>query len=260
MKVFTDFPVRHIEGNLAFGRDGSVWAYYQVEGFGYDFRDTMQKIHPYNRQLSFYVENVHDLHFLMIPSLTDVSGIIDETIEEISRKDYALKENGIRYFQSLKRTLAAQRSSRETNEYHSYIGVQLDPRKNEMRKIGNLGLAAVTTLKDLVAGFTSPVYRAVGLEPNDILKRDIEQWRRQADGLRETLGQSMSSLVRALTKEETVFLIEQNFSVTHNDTRLRKGYETGMDVTGVEDSGRVHEARRGNSKAGYRQQNADFVR
>ncbi|PRX58805.1 DNA helicase HerA-like ATPase [Cohnella sp. SGD-V74] len=258
MKVFTDFPVRHIEGNLAFGRDGSVWAYYQVEGFGYDFRDTMQKIHPYNRQLSFYVENVHDLHFLMIPSLTDVSGIIDETIEEISRKDYALKENGIRYFQSLKRTLAAQRSSRETNEYHSYIGVQLDPRKNEMRKIGNLGLAAVTTLKDLVAGFTSPVYRAVGLEPNDILKRDIEQWRRQADGLRETLGQSMSSLVRALTKEETVFLIEQNFSVTHNDTRLRKGYETGMDVTGIEDSGRVHEARRSNSKAFYELQNAEI--
>lgn len=257
MKVFTDFPVKHIQGNLAFGRDGTVWAYYQVEGFGYDFRDVVQKVQPFNKQLSYYVENVHDLHFLMIPSLTDVSGIINETIDEISRKDYPLKEQGIAYFQSLDKTLSGQRSSKETNEYHSYIGVQLDPKKNEMRKIGNLGLAAVTSLKDLVSGFTSPVYRAVGLEPNDILKRDIEQWRRQAEGLRETLSQSMSSLVRMLTKEETVFLVEQNFSVAPNDTRLRKGYETSADVTGIESSGRVHEAQRSNPKSFYELQNAE---
>ncbi|KAA8758324.1 hypothetical protein FE296_00200, partial [Paenibacillus sp. UASWS1643] len=115
-------------GNLAFGRDGSVWAYYQVEGYGYDFRDYVQKIHPFNNQLSYYVENMSDLHFLMIPSLTDVNGILDETIESIMRKDYPLRENGIDYFQRLKQTLSNQRSSRETNEYHTYIGVQLDPK------------------------------------------------------------------------------------------------------------------------------------
>ncbi|WP_275602441.1 hypothetical protein [Paenibacillus polymyxa] len=52
MKVFTQFPVKHVEGNLVFGRDGTVWAYYQVEGFAYDFRDMMQKFEPYSNQLS----------------------------------------------------------------------------------------------------------------------------------------------------------------------------------------------------------------
>lgn len=258
MKVFTEFPVKHIEGNLAFGRDGTVWAYYQVEGYGYDFRDFMQKIHPYNRQLSYYVENMHDLHFLMIPSLTDVTGILDETISDISRKDYPLKEHGMAYFESLKHTLSSQRQSRETNEYHSYIGVQLNIKKNEMRKIGNAGLAAFTVIQDFIHGFTSPVYRAVGLQPNDILKREIQQWKAQAEGLRETLTQSMSSLVRMLSKEETLFLIEQNFSVTPNDTKLRKGFETGMDVSGVDDENRVHEAVRGNRRSFYELQNAEI--
>ncbi|MBU8763740.1 ATP-binding protein [Micrococcus luteus] len=258
MKVFTEFPVKHIEGNLAFGRNGTVWAYYQVEGFGYDFRDTLQKILPFNRQLSYYVENMSDLHFLMIPSLTDVNGIIDETIEEISRKDYALKDQGIAYFNNLKQTLSGQRASRETNEYHTYIGVQLDPKKNEKRGVGNIGLAAVSTIKDVINGFSAPVYRAVGLEPQDILKRDIEQWQRQAEGLRETLSQSMTSLVRMLTKEETVFLIEQNFSVTPNDTKLRRGYETSVDVVGTDEENKVYEAKRSQARSFYELQNAEI--
>lgn len=258
MKVFTEFPVKHIEGNLTFGRDGSVWAYYQVEGYGYDFRDFGQKIHPYNNQLSFYIENIHDLHFLMIPSLTDVNGILDETIEELKRKDYPLQANGIDYLQRLKQTLGNQRSSRETNEYHSYIGVQLDPKKNEFRKVGNTGLAMMASLTDFLNGFKSPVYRAVGLEPQDILKLDIEQYRHQAEGLRETLSQSMSSLVRMLSKEETLFLVEQNFSVTPNDTQLRKGFETSVDVSGVDGERKTHEAKRGRKQAFYELQNAEI--
>ncbi|MEF3355766.1 ATP-binding protein [Paenibacillus sp. GYB006] len=258
MKVFTEFPTKHIEGNLAFGRDGSVWAYYQVEGYGYDFRDYVQKIHPYNNQLSYYVENMSDLHFLMIPSLTDVNGILDETIEDIKRKDYPLKENGIDYFERLKQTLSNQRASRETNEYHTYIGVQLDPKKNEFRKVGNTGLALVAGLSDFINGFKSPVYRAMGLEPNDILKVDIEQFKHQAEGLRETLSQSMSSLVRMLSKEETLFLIEQNFSVTPNDTKLRKGYETSIDVFGIDGERKEHEARRGRAQSFYELQNAEI--
>lgn len=257
MKVFTEFPTKHIEGNLAFGRDGSVWAYYQVEGYGYDFRDFVQKIHPYNNQLSYYVENMSDLHFLMIPSLTDVNGILDETIEDIKRKDYPLKENGIDYFNRLKQTLSNQRSSRETNEYHTYIGVQLDPKKNEFRKVGNTGLALVAGVNDFINGFKSPLYRAMGLEPNDILKVDIEQYKHQAEGLRETLSQSMSSLVRMISKEETLFLIEQNFSVTPNDTKLRKGYETSVDVSGIDGERKVHEARRSRAQSFYELQNAE---
>jgi len=258
MKVFTEFPTKHIEGNLAFGRDGTVWAYYQVEGYGYDFRDFMQKIQPYNSQLSFYVENMNDLHFLMIPSLTNVDGILDETIEEMKRKDYALRDFGIDLFERMKVTLANQRSSKETNEYHSYIGVQLKPSKNEFRKVGNTGLALMSSLTDIVNGFKSPVYRAMGLEPTDLLKVDIEMWKNQAIGLQDTLSQSMSSMVRVLTKEETVFLIEQNFSVTPNDTKLRKGYETSLDVSGVDPDKKLHKAKRSVTQSFYELQNAEI--
>ncbi|KAA8757684.1 ATP-binding protein, partial [Paenibacillus sp. UASWS1643] len=124
--------------------------------------------------------------------------------------------------------------------------------------VGNTGLAVVAGLTDFINGFKSPVYRAMGLEPNDILKVDIEQYKLQAEGLRETLSQSMSSLVRMLSKEETLFLIEQNFSVTPNDTKLRKGYETSVDVSGIDGERKEHEARRGRAQSFYELQNAEI--
>lgn len=258
MKVFTQFPVKHVEGNLVFGRDGTIWAYYQVEGFAYDFRDMMQKFEPYSNQLSFYVENMNDLHFLMIPSLTDVNGIIDETISEMKRKDYVLKEYGIQYFESLKETLSSQRSSRDTNEYHSYIGIQLIDKRNKFHGEGNAALLLTTQFQRFMQGFTSPLYRAVGLMPQDILKRDIKERQDQAEALREILTTSMSCLVRHTAKEETIFLIEQNFSVTPNDTHLRKGYETSVDVSGVDENNQNHEVRRGQAHSFYELQNAEI--
>lgn len=53
MKQLVDFPTKHIEGNLAFGRDDTVWAYFEVEGFGYDFRDNEQKKAPFVNQMAF---------------------------------------------------------------------------------------------------------------------------------------------------------------------------------------------------------------
>lgn len=258
MKCLTEFPVKHIEGNIAFGRDGTVWAYYAIEGFGYDFRDVQQKQVPFSSQLAFLVDNIHDLHFLMIPSLTDINGIIDETIERIQEKEYPLKRQAIQYFETLKQTLSQQRSSRETNEYHCYFGVQLDPHKNEKRHVGNLGIAAMNTLKEIFSGFTSPVYRAVGLEPHDILNHEIELWQQQADKWLQSISSSFTSHVRKLTSEEMVFLIEQNFSVVYNDTKLRRGFQTGYPVEGQDEAGQVHGAKRGQERAFYDLQNAEI--
>ncbi|MDA6162148.1 hypothetical protein OSK10_28240, partial [Escherichia coli] len=75
----------------------TVWAYYKIDGFNYDFLDDDEKIIPFQQQMSLFTNIGLDLHFLSIPNPTDISGILDETIVVMERKNYPLRENGIEF-------------------------------------------------------------------------------------------------------------------------------------------------------------------
>ena len=51
MKI--EFPIKHIHNNLIFGHNKTVWAYFKIEGFSYDFLDNDEKMIPFQAQLSF---------------------------------------------------------------------------------------------------------------------------------------------------------------------------------------------------------------
>ena len=59
-----EFPVKHIENNLVFSHDGTVWAYYKIDGFNYDFLEDDEKIIPFQQQMSFLTNMGLDLHYL----------------------------------------------------------------------------------------------------------------------------------------------------------------------------------------------------
>src|SRR5690606_38895586 len=159
--VKIDFPIKHIDGNLIFSHDGRVWAFYKVEGFNYDFLDDDEKMFPFHQQLSFVANIGLDLHYLSIPHPTDVVGIINNTIAEMKLKDYPLKENGISFMEQVKKALENQKELNESSEYHDYIGIQLDKKKNKYVS-GNLGLSMISSFKEFLNGLNSPVYQAVG--------------------------------------------------------------------------------------------------
>ncbi|MEK4496746.1 hypothetical protein [Ureibacillus sp. FSL W8-0352] len=253
------FPVKHIDGNLVFGHDGKVWAYYKIEGFNYDFLDGDEKMFPFRQQLAFLSNIGLDLHYLSVPHPTDVGRIIERTIKEMKLKNYPLKENGIIYMNKVRQVLEKEKSLSESSEYHDYIGIQLDKKKNKYVS-GNLGISMITSFKEFINGFNSPVYQAMGLYPNDILESEIEAYRNQAMTIEATLSQAFSSKVEKAKTHELVYISEKLFSTRNNnsDIKLRPNIQFGNVVEGVDNKGRKYKAVRVNEKQFIDLQNANI--
>ena len=257
MKI--EFPVKHIENNLVFSHDGTVWAYYKIDGFNYDFLEDDEKVLPFQQQMSFLTNVGLDLHYLVIPNPTNIKGILNSTIEEMSLKEYPLKENGIQFIEQVKKALENERELNESSEYHHYIGIQLDPEKNRYIS-GNAGINALTSVKKFFEGFSSPLYQAVGLYPDDILQSQIEAFQSQAVSIESTVANSFGSRIQKVTTEELVFIIEKTFSTRNNNTdvQLRTSYGIGTKVEGVDKQGNKHNAIRNNKKDFFDLQNTNI--
>lgn len=259
MNMKMDFPVKHIEGNLVFGHDGRVWAFYKIEGFNYDFLDGDEKMIPFRQQLAFLANIGLDLHFLSVPHPTDITRIINRTIDEMKLKDYPLKENGIHYMNRVKQALEKEKKLNESSEYHDYIGIQLNKKKNKYIS-GNLGINMITSFKEFINGLNSPVYQALGLYPSDILESEILAYQNQALTIEATLSQAFSSRVKKVKSYELVYIIEKFFSTRNNnsDISIRHNFQFGTVVEGVDNQGKKYKAIRSNKKQFIDLQNASI--
>ncbi|WP_223882013.1 ATP-binding protein [Niallia endozanthoxylica] len=243
MRAVLDFPIKHIDQNLVFGKDGTVTAYYRISGFNYDFLDHDDKFIPFVKQRSFLENNSSDLHFILEPFPTNVEEIIDNTIAEIKEKDYLLRQSGIRYLSILKDTISKQKNITETSENIQYIGIQLNPQSNRYED-SNYGTSAFKIIKEFLKGLNSPVNKAVGLHATDILTDEILAWKQQAEIVRESLASAYNCLVQSATQAECIYLIEKETSVSpsNNDVEVRHNYTFGEKVRGMNKEGMEHEA------------------
>lgn len=254
-----EFPIKYIVDNLIFGHDKTVWAFYKIDGFSYDFLDHDEKMIPFHNQLSFLVNNGLDLHYLVIPNPTDISGIINRTISEMKEKEYELLENGIKYMEKVRDILEHEKNKKETSEYNFYFGVQLDPEKNKYTT-SNIGLNVISDIKNFFKGFSSPVYRAVGLEVDDILISEIETYKKQAEIIESSIGNSFNSTIKKVTTEEIVYILEKTFSTRTNnsDVKIKSNVRFGEIVTGVDEKGVEHKAIRTYKREFYDLQNTNI--
>src|SRR5699024_3197586 len=159
---------KHIDGNLVFGHDKTVWAYYRIHGFSYDFLDETEKLHPYANQKNFFVDIGSDLHFLVVPNPTDVGSILDEPISEIDEDDYDLTDHSIHEMSHVKDAFITNTLANESSKYTNYIVVLL----NILKKVNTTSIARLSVIqrtKEFLKGLNSPIYHAVGLKPDYIL-------------------------------------------------------------------------------------------
>ncbi|MEN1969684.1 ATP-binding protein [Lentibacillus sp. N15] len=253
-----EFPVKHIVSNLVFGHNKTVWAYFKIDGFSYDFLDDDEKIVPFQRQMAFLTNTGLDLHFLVVPNPTDISKILDNTIKEMKYKKYELQKQGIAFMAQVKNVLENQKELNESSEYNHYLGIQLDPEKNKYAS-SNIGLNAISTIKSFFQGFNSPVYSAVGLETTDILESEIIAYQNQAKVIMATLSGSFSSPVKMVGTEELVYMIEKTYSTRNNnsDIYIRKDFESGKSIEGMDSDKNVHQAIRCQKKDFFDLQNVN---
>lgn len=231
-----EFPVKYIEDNLLFNHNGAVWAYFRVEGFSYDFLDFEEKKEPFVKQFRFLNNVGLDLHYLVVPSPTNVSEIMKNTIEELENKDYPLKDNGKIVMQESEKILKNEAQENETSEYHHYIGVQLNANKNKYKSSNPL-LETLDGIKAFFKGLNSPVYKYSGLHPDDILEEEIKAFKTQSNAVAVSISDSFSSKLIPATTEEMVNIIEKNFSVRNNnsDVQMRNNLSFGEIVEGIDD-------------------------
>lgn len=250
MKAMLEFPIKHIDGNLVFGLDGTVTAYFKIAGFNYDFLSHDDKFKPFEAQRAFLFNNRSDLHFVSEPFPTNIDEIIKQTIEEIEAKDYELKESGLAYMQFLQESLKGRRESSEANDYAQYIGVQLHSDRNRF-KDANVGMSTIYAIKEFFNGLMEQSRRATGLHATDILESEIMMWRTQAETVLDALRNAFQSIVVMPTTVETVRLIEKEFSVLSSnlDVENRFGFESAHLIEQMGEDGNMQRAYRPNYKS-----------
>ena len=251
---YKDYPVRHIDGNLAFSDDGSVWAYFENKGFGYENLDEQGKMSSFNNQLEFLAKNRSDLHYIVIPTPMTTDHIIDTTIKEIQRKEFPLKKEGIEYMKTAKEALKKHQTEKNSIEYHSILGVQIRKGYNHVKE-NNKGTTLIKSLVDMVKGFASPLYQAVGLYPSDYLQSDIDAFHKEATDLQQTLKKNLKCKIEKLTAAQMIYFSEQNYSVGR-EIILRNDFESAEVVEGTMKGTKI-KAKRPNPKVFYDIQNAE---
>lgn len=256
-RSFEKFPVRHIDGNLTFGNDGTVWAYFLLKGYNYDLRDDNGKLAPFLSQMGFFKQNVRDLHMVVQPIPTDTDQIIDETIEEIKRKSYPLQQQGIAYMQKVKEALKNSNFKNDSTQYHSILGVQLRRNFNLVKEV-NTGNSMLQTFMEFLRGIRSPLYRAVGLEPFDILQKEIDVYHKEAQDVRNELKKSFKCDVQHLTVKQMVYFMEQNYSVEKQEIHFRDGFTTSDEVEGIDPEGKTHKGKRPKPKTFFNLQDCEI--
>ncbi|MGG0476077.1 ATP-binding protein [Priestia aryabhattai] len=243
MVQFLDFPVRHNQDNLIFSRDSSVTAFFEVNGFGYDFLSEEEKMIPFLNQLSYLQAQERDMHYLCIPMSNDVSHIIEKQKERMKMKaseyEYELLNAGLEYTDSLRDVLVQHSQQSEKREYRMYIGVQLNPKMNRYRK-GNKGTNFLSAIREFFAGLNSDANKAVGLQAADILRSEIVAYSEQAQALQQDLqraytistNRQLDQSIRPLSTIEVVRIMEMMYSATPSfrDISYRNNFISGEEL------------------------------
>src|SRR5699024_3124311 len=163
--------------------------------------------------------------------------------------NYDLRENGIAYMKEVKKALGNQRNAHESTEYRDYIGIQLNPMKNNYLS-PNVGNNLITKFKYFLEGLNFPVYSEVEIETYNNTIEVIEAYKVQSDSLVVNLSVAFQSKVKPVTTPEVVYLVEKVFSVSPNysDIDHRPNFDSGLQITGIDNHNREHEAVRPKEK------------
>lgn len=114
------FPVKYFEKNLVFSTDGSVFAFYELQPFHYDFRSVDDQLSLHGNLEAFYW-NVHaETHALVVPEYQSLEEHQQAMNERLSGP---LMEAGQRHIQVSLDHLAGK----EVHQHRFFMGVKLKP-------------------------------------------------------------------------------------------------------------------------------------
>ncbi|MGA9175313.1 MAG: hypothetical protein WBZ33_15255, partial [Thermoactinomyces sp.] len=78
------FPVKYFERNLVFSSDESVYAYYELQPFNYDYRSTDDKLSLHANLEAFYWNILADTHALVVPEFQSLEEHEESMVSRLS--------------------------------------------------------------------------------------------------------------------------------------------------------------------------------
>lgn len=124
--------IEYIEGNLAFTKDGDVWAYYEMSEYNNSFITPQQKYAISNEMERLIREcNASDFHFLQIATETDFRSVQDKCKQEIIKENNTLADFATYLIDKQTEVLVKRFGERQVR-YKHYIGFRLHLTKDEV--------------------------------------------------------------------------------------------------------------------------------
>jgi len=170
------FPIQHIEQNLVFGADESVWAYYRVPLRDYTYRSQEEKVSVLNEWVRLLNKIEAEMHILSVPRFFDFDHHEQRLKEDIP--DGPLKEVAESYISQMMERLREKQAESKLSrpgDTAVLLGVKLARTRRQK------GL--MYHLKD----FLRVVHDAAGVEPYPILPEELKKAQKKEEQTFEKL-------------------------------------------------------------------------
>ena len=154
-----EFPIKYFEGNLVFSQDGSCWAYYELEGYNYDFLSDDEKDFIFTKIKAFFWQIHLDTHLLIVPNFQSIKETHDRFKTKLTGP---LKEAATKHMDDAAAQLEKM-LGKEGTEYRFFIGVKLQ--KPEVIKS-----SIFQDIKEAWKEFIGSVNEVAGLDTPEIMK------------------------------------------------------------------------------------------
>ncbi|TCP67331.1 hypothetical protein [Baia soyae] len=202
--VRIEFPTRHIEGNLSFGQDGSVWAYYEIKRSEYE-----------SKQMHARFQDAHlseEYHYIQVPCYSN-----KQTNSEL--KWFSFEEEISTHSDQPPQLISEVINS--YTEIRVFIGFRL--RKPKQREFKNYFRRR---WKHKIRDFIRYLYSITGIADGEILEEELFEYTGQEELLFQSLRGFMS--IHRLSTQDLKWYICQH---VYQDHKLPPPNELGNLVT-----------------------------
>ena len=193
-----EFPIKYFEGNLVFSQDGSCWAYYELEGYNYDFLSDDEKDFIFTKIKAFFWQIQLDAHSLIVPNFQSIKETHDRFKTKLTGP---LKKAATKHMDDAASQLEKM-LGKEGTEYRFFIGVKLQ--KPEVIKS-----SIFQDIKEAWKEFISRAHDVAGFDTPEMIEDEINRYKKAERRVHNKVTTRLKA--EPVTEEDIQWLIRRNF-------------------------------------------------
>ncbi|MGP4063050.1 ATP-binding protein [Halobacillus sp. H74] len=196
-----EFPIKYYEENKIFAHDGSSWAYFEIDGYEYDYLSIEDKLRLSRDFEAFFAATGYDTHLLIVPQYHSIQETHDQYKKKISGD---LKEAAYNHLDEAVPVIESNIGAEATDD-HYYVGVKLPASDYDGSDIKGL----IEQFKEM----KNKLFTLMNLENPDITKEEYERAYRKSRSVESSLRQNLKSYsgIRPINERDCQWLIKRNF-------------------------------------------------